>query len=291
MRSSFTGETAYSRLRYRRLHPRMARSRGGRWCGGLCGARSKEKADRDLESVVGARARGRGEGEGGASAGFAASVLVIVCVQLVVNYLAMRWVFGGRAGGDRLPSSLYSRSSRPTASSASSSLFTHLPAAPANAFEGSYFPPGVFSAQRDSLGSPPAAQATERYSRIDFTPRGLREVATSSSKSLLRWKPKGIPSKSSAQWSKTMVDFPPAAVNANAFAAAFKGRFFFEAGQHRFVIAASGGFRLFVDSVLVIDELSLGSTSMREPYVGTRLISIPTAGLHEIWLEFEQLLL
>ena len=64
-------------------------------------------------------------------------------------------------------------------------------------------------------------------------------------------------------------------------------RFFFEAGQHRFVIAASAG-SASLSTVFSSSMNSLGSTSMREPYVGTRLISIPTAGLHEIWLEFEQ---
>ena len=79
-----------------------------------------------------------------------------------------------------------------------------------------------------------------------------------------------------------------AAVGASAFAASFLGRFHFEAGQHRFVIASSGGFRLFVDGVIVIDELSIVSNSMREPFVGSRLLSIPIAGMREIWLEFEQ---
>ena len=162
-------------------------------------------------------------------------MLVIVCVQLVVNYLAMRWVFG-RAGWRSAPSSLYSRSSRllllPLRAACS-----HLPAAPANAFEGSYFPPGVFSAQRDSsaahqLHRPQALLTHRLYSR------GLREVATSSSE-FITLEAKGNQQVISAQRSETMVNFPPAAVNANAFAAAFKGRFFFEAGQHRFVIAAS----------------------------------------------------
>ena len=257
MRSSFTGETAYSTVDiYRRLHPRMARSRGGR-CGGLRGAKQGEGGPRPGERRGGA-SEGTGRRRGRRVGGFCG-----VCARDRVR-AARRQLLGDAMGFRRpsrwrsAPSSLYSRSSRPTASSASSSLFTHLPAAPANAFEGSYFPPGVFSAQR---GLPSAAHQLHRPQSATHASTSLPEGYGRSPPRLPRvyyvGSQRATLSKSSAQWSKTMVDFPPAAVNANAFAAAFKGRFFFEAGQHRFVIAASGGFRLFVDSVLVIDELSL----------------------------------
>jgi hypothetical protein len=154
-------------------------------------------------------------------------------------------------------------------------------------------------------------RATERYARIDFNPRELEEIAAAgrsaggqrraggdgaaSAKTAFRWHPGGAGGGAgagrgaSAGRAQPLLAFPPAAVDANAFAASFRGRFHFEAGQHRFVVAASGGFRLFVDGVLVIDELSQVSSSMREPFVGTRLLTMPTAGTREIWLEFEQL--
>ena len=280
-----------------------ARSRRGR-CGGWCRVNGKEKADYDLG---GERGDGSGRGEHGPwkDRGFTVAVLLVVSVQLAVNLFVVR-----RFGGEFRASSSSSSpppppppGNTPAGPDSRIPLFHDLLATsiPVNSFEGVYFSPGAFSVletdANQALDLPPV-RARENYARIDFNPQELEDITGStddgnrlSAKGKLRWRPDTGSvgsSGASAGASHATLMFPPAAVGASAFAASFLGRFHFEAGQHRFVIASSGGFRLFVDGVIVIDELSIVYNSMREPFVGSRLLSIPIAGMREIWLEFEQ---
>ena len=281
--------------------------RTGGWWYFCCEARKKEKVDdrsinsgsdaRDQRGLLGGSDGDRRGGGGGSSANrFAAAVFLIVCVQLIVNYLAMRsFVVGSGKSGDGSDGTGemirdYSLRSIPARLNAEMHVSTS--AAPSNAFEANYYPPGVFLGHGDGRADNlPVPRATERYTSIDFQPQEPEETAAGTNgrltteKMTQRWRPKHEGDKHKP---RSHVKFPPVPVDANAFAASFKGRFHFEAGQHRFVMASSGGFRLFVDGVVLIDELSHASSSKREPFVGTRLINIPVSGTREILLEFEQ---
>ncbi len=277
--------------------PASRASRG--LCCGCRGTPSKEKVEHD---VYPDGASGGGE-EGGPSVRFLLAVSLIVMVQVGVNVLA----FGGSAASlHALSDSLFATAASSSSSStaavgsllAASSVsdrraaealigaaaprprhYARLLGAdggelPRGEFLGSFFRLGALDAQ--ILETPVFER---RYATLDFAPPSTDD------KMAHKWRRWSVEASSS---SASAPAFPPDEVNANGFSAVFRGRFHFDAGQYRFAVGASGGMRVFVDGVLLIDEMSHMHSAMHDPLVDNRLIRLDGNAEREIWVEFSQ---
>ena len=251
----------------------------------------KVKVEDDVERSVGVeKTKGNGRKDTCFANGLATPVLIVVAVQLCVNFCAIKW-FAGSYFICGLPSfgGTYKDSHadlKVTASGNPTRLYRK--SIPYNKFEGVYYENDALS-----LHGPGVEKLSKTYLGIDFAPKYVAHTRQDSSASenrkdneaskAFRWQPKARLNGDDLNGEN---EFPPSGVNPNSFSATFNGRFFFEAGQHRFVLATSGGVRLFVDNTLVSDDISHVSNSIREPFVGSYLVNMPTSGDRDISLEF-----
>lgn len=74
-------------------------------------------------------------------------------------------------------------------------------------------------------------------------------------------------------------DLPPLGVNADNFSARYTAQLAFVNGFHEFALQGSGGIRLYVDDVLVIDRWTTGAKSVS-------YVQMMTAGTHKVVVEF-----
>jgi hypothetical protein len=219
-------------------------------------------------------------------------IVFILIVQLTINYCVLQLNISYTMTAAATTAAAAAAAATTTTTTTSNIL------PPSNYRSSASIPQDAFIAEYyhfTARSQPPAS--TNMYKSIDFLPPAPKisklNRFTSGWESHRGKKKKTI--------NKKRHQFPPKGINRNEFVGIFRGKFTFDEGQYRFVVASSSDVRVWIDNTLLINEfvtsssLSLSSLSEEEaddtyhnvsPIVEKVLITINEPGEHIVTVQY-----